>query len=216
MGFCGYSSSDEFVLYGAGGHARVVRDILLALGAEVAFFVDDAPGMETFVGRQVRPSSALSVGSEAPPVVISVGDNPSRCRIAAELSARGVCFATLIHPSAVVSPDAEIGEGTVVMPGAVINSGARIGRHCIINSGVVVEHECSVGDYAHLSPHATLCGRVQVDEGTWIGAGAVVVQCTSVGAWSIIGAGAVVVRDMPPEVVAYGNPCRVKGRLKRE
>ncbi|MBR1733629.1 MAG: acetyltransferase [Alloprevotella sp.] len=211
----GFSSSGEVVLYGAGGHARVVRDILLALGSEVAFFVDDAPGMNTFVGRQVRPSSALSGGPEAPPVVISVGDNHARRRIAEELSGRGVGFATLVHPSAVVSPDAEIGEGTVVMPGAVINSGARIGRHCIVNSGVVVEHECIVGDYAHLSPHATLCGRAQVGEGVWVGAGAVTVQCTSVGAWSVIGAGAVVVRDMPQEVVAYGNPCRVKRDMKK-
>ena len=99
--------------------------------------------------------------------------------------------------------------GEVVMQGAIVQSDACIGSHCIINTGASVDHECLIADYVHISPHCTLCGNVQVGEGTWIGAGSVVIPGVKIGKWSIIGAGSVVTKDIPDGVLAVGNRCKI-------
>ena len=191
-------------LYGAGGHAKVIRDILDANGIVFSGIVDDNPEEKFFMDYEIKHT--LDGVDE---VIISIGSNRTRKLLAEKLQTLGITFGTAIHPSVVLSKYAEVEEGTVVMQGAIIQSCAHIGKHCIINSGTSIDHDNEIGDYAHISPHATLCGEVTVGEGAWIGAGTVVKQCTKIGRWSIIGAGAVVVDDIPDGVLAYGNPCRI-------
>lgn len=188
-------------LYGASGHGKVIRDILNAQGVRVDAFVDDNPQLSQVGETPVRhQSEGLS------PMIVSIGVNEIRKRVAERLDCR---FGVAIHPSAVVSPSAEIGEGTVVMPGAIINAGAVIGRHCIINTGASIDHECVVGDYCHVAPHASLCGQVHLGEGTLVGVGASIIPCVSVGEWSVIGAGAAVTQSLPAHCTAVGVPAKV-------
>ena len=188
-------------LYGASGHGKVIRDILNAQGVRVDAFVDDNPQLSQVDETPVRhQSEGLS------PMIVSIGVNEIRKRVAERLDCR---FGVAIHPSAVVSPSAEIGEGTVVMPGAIINAGAVIGRHCIINTGASIDHECVVGDYCHVAPHASLCGQVRLGEGTLVGVGASIIPCVSVGEWSVIGAGAAVTQSLPAHCTAVGVPAKV-------
>lgn len=188
-------------LYGASGHGKVIRDILNAQGVRVDAFVDDNPQLSQVDETPVRHhSEGLS------PMIVSIGVNEIRKRVAERLDCR---FGVAIHPSAVVSPSAEIGEGTVVMPGAIINAGAVIGRHCIINTGASIDHECMVGDYCHVAPHASLCGQVRLGEGTLVGVGASIIPCVSVGEWSVIGAGAAVTQSLPAHCTAVGVPAKV-------
>ena len=191
-------------IYGAGGHARSVRDVLTSCKNPIEGIYDDNPAINVFMGLPVLHS--LAGISE---VIICVGNNNTRKFLAERLALRGVTFGQAIHANAIISPYAEIGEGTVVMPGAIVNSGARVGRHCIINSGAVVEHDCQVGDFTHIASHATLGGGVTVGEGGLVSAGAIVTLGLHIGSWSTIGAGSVVIRDIPDGVVAYGDPCRV-------
>lgn len=191
-------------LYGASGHARVIREILELSGASVSAFVDDD---ET--KKQVDGLEVLHSAEGCSPMIIAIGDSNVRYDISKRLEALGVSYGKAVHPSAVVSPTAEIGEGTVIMPGAIVNAYARIGRHCVINTGAVVDHECVVGDYVNACPHTTLCGNVHVGDGTNVCAGSVVIQGIRIGSWTMVGAGSVVVKDVPDGVVAYGNPCKV-------
>ena len=180
----------------------VISDILRARGVEVEGVFDDNADVTAFCG--------MSVGHDwkgQEPVIISIGNCDVRRRIARRLACR---FGTAVHPSAIISPSATIGEGTVVMPGAVINAQASIGRHCIINTRASVDHECRIGDFVHVAPGATISGDVEVGEGTWIGAGSVVKQGIKIGKNCMIGAGSVVVRDIPDGVTAFGNPCKIK------
>lgn len=187
-------------LYGASGHAKVIAEVLSSCGIEVSGWVDDDTSKRMFLGKRVVHSAdGLS------PMIISVGDNAMRARIAARLHC---AFGTAIHRQAVVSPTAMVGEGTVVMASATINAEAMIGRHCIVNTGAVVEHECRIGDFVHVSPNATLCGGVSVGEGTWICAGAIVAQGVSIGRWCVVGAGAVVLGDVGDGQTAVGAPAR--------
>jgi sugar O-acyltransferase (sialic acid O-acetyltransferase NeuD family) len=188
-------------LYGASGHGKVIKDIVEAQGDSVEAFIDDNPNLSHYCGKQV-----FSQAHGLSPMIVSIGINKTRMKIVEKL----ICqFTKAIHPTAIVSPSAQIGEGTVVMPGAIINADAVIGKHCIINTGASVDHECVVGDFCHIAPHASLCGQVHVGAGTLVGVGASVIPCIEIGEWCIIGAGAVVTKPISGYSKAVGVPAKV-------
>lgn len=193
-------------LYGAGGHAKVIRDIVEANGKTVKALIDDDESINKFQELPVI-HSALNIF----PIIISIGNNRTRKEVVEKLNNIGIYeFDSAIYPSNLISKRAIINEGSVVMQGVIIQSEVTIGKHCIINSGSSIDHDCVIGDYVHISPHATLCGSVEVGEGSWIGAEAVVVQGIKIGKWCTIGAGSVVIKDIPDGAVAYGNPCKIR------
>ena len=197
-------------LFGASGHGKVIKEILNANGVNVEAFIDDNLAVSECAGRKVlHEYDGLS------PVIVSIGVNRIRKIVVEKLVAKAhangtvLQFATAIHPSAVVSPSAKIGEGSVVMAGAVINADAVIGKHCIINTGATVDHDCVIEDYCHVAPGVNISGTTHIGTGTWVGVGSCIIQCLNIGQNCMIGAGSVVVSDIPDNVVAYGNPCKI-------
>ncbi|MEW5676317.1 acetyltransferase [Flavobacterium enshiense] len=192
-------------LYGASGHAKVVLDILSRLGKSVSCILDDAPKVASLNGVPVKKTSGADFsGTEE--VIITIGNNGIREKIANRIQAR---YFVAVHPSAIISPSATVGEGSVVMPNAVINADSCIGKHCIINSGAIVEHDCVIADFVHVSPGAALAGNVTVGKGTQIGIGSCVIQGIIIGENVIVGAGTVVVKDIPDFSVVVGNPGKI-------
>jgi sugar O-acyltransferase (sialic acid O-acetyltransferase NeuD family) len=189
------------LLYGASGHGKVIKEILEAQKIEVEAFIDDNQDLQWLSGIPV-----LHHFNGTHSIIVSIGNNKTRKKIVEQLSCK---YLNAIHPSAIVSPSARIGEGTVVMPGAIINADAIIGKHCIVNTGASIDHECVIGDYSHIAPHASLCGQVRIGEGTLIGVGASVIPCISIGKWSVIGAGSTVIEDISDSVIAVGIPAKV-------
>ena len=202
-------------VYGAGGHAQVVSDVLRAMGWSVRHIINDYPGNHHPASRHLVPGIRLLGADRYPPVdtpvVMAVGRNGERAELVKMLEDLPVParFEQAVHPSALIAPTAVIGEGSVVLHGAIVQPNATIGRHVLVNTAASIDHDCVVGDFVHVSPHATLCGHVQVGEGTHIGAGAVVIPKVRIGRWCRVGAGAVVLSDLPDHVTAVGNPARV-------
>ena len=196
-------------LYGAGGHAKVVADVLTCRGVRIAGVFDDNPPAAKLRIMEVRDGIQL-LGSGFPkldaPMIITVGHNGRRAELAATL---GATYGTAIHPSAIIAESVSIGAGSMILHGAVLQADARIGRHVLINTAASIDHDNVLGDFVHISPHATLCGHVEVGEGTHVGAGAVVIQQIKIGRWCTIGAGAVILRDVPDFTTVVGNPGRV-------
>lgn len=188
-------------LYGASGHAKVIIDILRANNETIEALFDDNEAITQLLDYPVLRSSEVRG-----PLIVSIGSNAIRQRVALSLS---VEFGCAIHPLAIVSREAKVGEGSVVMQGTIIQSCTQIGKHVIINTGASVDHECVIDDFVHISPHCTLCGNVSVGEGTWIGAGTTITPGVRIGKWSVIGAGSVVTKDIPDRVLAVGNRCKI-------
>lgn len=197
-------------LFGASGHAKVIRDILEANGVEVKGFYDDDASKKTLQGVPVLGNTDDHT-AEMVPCIISIGDNRIRKHVVDSITVDK--YARAVHPSAVLSPSVKVGVGTVVMARATVNVDSIIGNHVIINTSASVDHDCQIGDYSHIAPNSTLCGGITVGEGTLIGAGAVVIPNVKIGKWAKIGAGAVVVKDVPDFSLAIGNPARVVGKI---
>jgi sugar O-acyltransferase (sialic acid O-acetyltransferase NeuD family) len=200
---------------GAGGHAKVVIDIIEKADVyEIAFLVDDDPslkgksicGYSILGGRNALSTHGLvSAGHRA---VVAIGVNLLRVQMAKWLGDRGFQLISAVHPSAQLARGVTLGENTVVMAGAVINSDAQIGHSVIINTSAGVDHDCIIADGTHIAPGCHLCGSVTVGARTLVGAGTTIIGGVSIGCDTVIGAGSVVVADIPTGVVALGNPAK--------
>jgi acetyltransferase EpsM len=210
------SASRSIVVIGAGGHARVVADVLRLTGRyEIAGFLDevnpDRWGSEfcgyTILGGLDQLSALRSRGVQH--AFVAVGDCGPRLRLARAAEETGLDCPVLRHPSSVAGSDVAVDRGTLLAAGAIVNVGSRIGAHVIVNTAATVEHDCTIGDGAHVCPGVHLAGNVVVGDAAWIGIGAIVLNGVRIGAGSTVGAGSVVTRDVPEGVVAFGNPARV-------
>ncbi len=196
------ATTNKVFLYGASGHAKVVKDIAILALVDVPCLIDDNPKVNELDGLSVVHSADGLF-----PLIITIGDCQIRRKIVAKMGERK--YLTVVHPKAILADNVKLGHGTVVMAGAILNPYAKVGNHCIINTGASLDHDVKVDDFVHIAPHCTLCGEVEVGEGTWVGAGSTVIQGIHIGKDCIIGAGSVVVKDIPDGMVAYGNPCKV-------
>lgn len=196
----------KVIVIGGGGHAKVVIDCIQCAGDTVVGILDD--GMEvssTILGIPVLGKVSDYVRYSDCSFIIAIGGNEVRRAISEKLD---VTWHTAIHPSAVVSKYAVIGEGSMILANAVANPGATIGRHCILNTACVVEHDNHIDDFVHISPRAALAGNVSVGSLTQVGIGAAVRQGISICGGCLIGAGAAVVKNIKEKGTYAGVPAR--------
>jgi sugar O-acyltransferase (sialic acid O-acetyltransferase NeuD family) len=203
------------LILGAGGHAQVVADILLRArdaGQRVdpIGYLDDDTALhgKVFLGLAVLGDTSALGRIPHDAVIIAIGDNQIRRRLAEELASAGAPFFVARHPTAVIAPDVEIGPGAMICANVVVNTGVVIGAHVILNTACTVDHHNRVGNYAHIAPGAHTGGEVVIEEGALVGIGATVAPRVSVGAWATVGAGAVVTRPVPPGVTVVGVPAK--------
>ncbi|RDC66027.1 PglD-related sugar-binding protein [Adhaeribacter pallidiroseus] len=159
----------SYVIYGAGGHATVVADLIKLQGGKVEAFFNDQ--LKDDKSALVRPYEEI-LHSESR-LIIGIGNNVVREKIAGRVKHK---FGTLIHPSAYVAEDVELGEGTVILANAVVQSKACIGKHVIINAGVCVDHDAVINDFVLVYPNAYIGGGSILEKGVLINPGAIILR----------------------------------------
>jgi sugar O-acyltransferase (sialic acid O-acetyltransferase NeuD family) len=184
------------VIFGAGGHGKVVAEIALLQGYDVVAFIDDAKAHlgVRHLGRPVVALDRLLAESSDRPrhVALGIGNNDARRRSAARLSAIGFELATLVHPRAHLSASARLSPGVVVVAGATVNADAVLEEGAIVNTNAVVEHDCFVGQFAHVGPGSVMCGGSRLGPGAALGPRAVVPVLGAVEADAMVPPGAIV------------------------
>jgi sugar O-acyltransferase (sialic acid O-acetyltransferase NeuD family) len=209
----------RILIVGAGGFGREVlhwaRDAWPDHAPLIGGFLSDdrrrLDGFSTGVGivsavHDYRPESGDCL-------LLGIGVPYSRRRVAEQLQARDARFLSLVHPLAVVSASADVGEGSIVCPFAVVSDSARLGRCVLVNYHASLGHDASAGDYAVLSPYATLGGNARIDEEVFLGLHASVGPGIGVGSRSKVSANSCVLASAPSDVIVYGVPGRVAPRI---
>lgn len=202
------------LVYGAGGHGKMLIDLLRSLGTyRIAALIDDgAPPGHTVLGVPVLGGAAhlpelydqgLRLAVNA---VGGIGNLAVRVEIFQRLAEAGFAFPVIIHPAACVERSANLAPGAQVFAHAYVGSEAQIGFGTIVNTGAIISHDCVLGEFTNISPGALLAGEVQVGSGVLVGMGATVNLQVQIGAQARIGNGATVKSDVPAKgVVRAGS-----------
>jgi len=228
----------SIIILGAGGHGRVVLDIIRQAGqfTPIGFLDNNAvlhgrrvDGLPVLGGidklnelqgpsdRQRAPGfspAGLNSTVSATPVnactaaVIAIGDNGVRRMIAETVEAAGLDLPPIIHPSAQIATNVTIGRGVVIAAGALVCAHCQIGDYAILNTGCIVDHESMIGTGVHVCPGVRLAGHVTLESGAFIGIGSTVIQNVRIGFEAIVGAGAVVTCNVDPMTTVVGVPAR--------
>lgn len=204
----------KLVLIGGGGHCRSVIDCVFSCQEYDEIGIVDQNNVSIYdvnvIGTDEDLPKLFKQGwTDAFVTVGSIGNTGTRRRIYHLIKDIGFFVPTIIDPTAAIARDSIIKEGSFVGKKAIVNSGAVIGNCSIVNSGAIIEHDCKIGEFSHISTGAVLCGQVIVGNDSHIGAGTVIRQQISIGEQTLIGVGSVVVDNIPDNVTAYGNPCKV-------
>lgn len=204
----------NIIILGAGGHGRVVLDILQQAREHVVKgFLDSNPqlwgrrvdGALVLGGPDLLPELAAQ-GVEG--VVVAIGDNGIRRQMADLVDTSGLELVNAIHPSANLARTVTVGCNVVIAAGALVCAHCQIGDSVILNTGCIVDHESMVGTAAHICPGVKIAGHVSVESGAFVGIGATVVQNLRIGYDAVIGAGSVVIEDVEPMTTVVGVPAR--------
>ncbi|MCI5123081.1 MAG: acetyltransferase [Candidatus Electrothrix sp. AR5] len=201
------------MILGGGGHAKVVLDTLRCMSYGVLGYLSlletESDGFDIkYLGNDeaivnYKPSTVLLVNG-----VGSSGIPDKRTDVFTRFKKLGYHFLTVIHPSAVVASDVELGEGCQVMAGSVLQPGVYCGENVIINTRAGVDHDCRIGSHAHIAVGVTLSGNVRVGCLAHIGTASSVIQDVSVGKRSVVAAGAAVIRNVLAGETVAGIPAR--------
>jgi sugar O-acyltransferase (sialic acid O-acetyltransferase NeuD family) len=205
----------KILVLGAGGHARVLIDILKGQSMDLIGVCDSEVsktrtsiygvpciGDDSVLGGFSKDSIRLVNG------VGSHSDTSARADLFIRCRHMGFSFENVVHPASIVAGDTDLGEGIQLMAGSIVQVGCRIGANVLVNTGASVDHDCVIGDHTHLAPGVTLSGGVTVGDGVHIGTGANIIQGIRIGRRVIVAAGATVVQDVPSGLMVAGVPAK--------
>lgn len=205
----------KIVIVGAGGHGRVVLDILRNNHQfDVAGFLDANASLKNTYRDGIEVLGDLTliprlrekgIGG----AIVAIGDNVTRRQYAERFTAAGINLVNAIHPSAILAGNSRIGKNVVIAAGATVCAHVTLEDSAILNTGCIIDHETVIHNAAHICPGVKLAGHVRVRQSAFIGIGATVIQGITVGESAIIGAGSVVLQDVPYFTTVVGVPARI-------
>ncbi len=206
----------DIILLGGGGHCKSVIDTIRQLNE---FNIVGILDIKEKFGTRINDVEVIGVdedlnyyykqGIEYSFVTIgSIENTTLRRKLYQKAINIGYRFPCITDRTAIISKNAQIGEGTFIGKGVIINCDVNIGIHCIINTGVIIEHDCNIGGFCHIGPGSTLSGGVKIGDDTHIGTNTTIIQNINIGSNSLVGAGSVVIKNIGRNARAYGNPCR--------
>ena len=209
-----FKKNEKIIIIGAGGHAKVIIDILrTSCDYDFVGLIDPQHLGKTILGVPViGDDSKLEMIYEEGirTVFVAIGNNQKRGKISDCVKNIGFTITNAISSYSCVSSTVQFGEGIAIMPGVVINPDSCIGDNSIINTGSTIDHDCIISKNVHIAPGCNIAGNVKIGEGSLIGIGTKIIPDISIGSSTIIGAGSLVITNIPPGCTAFGAPAKVQ------
>jgi sugar O-acyltransferase (sialic acid O-acetyltransferase NeuD family) len=208
---------ENIVLIGGGLHSNVCIDIIEKESKyKIIGIIDSAAdiGTEMFgypvIGRQ-EEIIELKAKYDIKGGLIAIGDNYARCFVRDFIVSKlpDFDFVNAIHPTVPIGRNVKIGVGNVIMAGVIINPDSEIEDFCILNTGAQLEHNCFMGSFSHLSAGSVTGGKVRIGRFSAITLNVTIIDRLNIGENTVVGSGSVVLKDLPDNVLAYGNPAKI-------
>ncbi len=212
------SGRQKYLIWGSSGHAKVLADLMDTQQCELAVLFDNnsaacsiRSGVPLFIGHDSFIKWLADIDPKEYVGLIAIGGarGMDRLHIKRILNNQGIATPAIAHATAHISASATIGAATQILAHSLVSADSLIGEACIINHKASVDHECVLGNGVHLAPGVTLCGCIEIGDNAFVGAGSCILPRVKIGNNAIIGAGSVVTKNIPPGVIAYGNPARI-------
>jgi sugar O-acyltransferase (sialic acid O-acetyltransferase NeuD family) len=206
----------NIVIFGSGGHAKVIVDIIEKQGKfNIAGFIDEYREKDTSImGYKVLGNESclkdIFFSNEIYGGIIGIGDNSIREKVRDKVikAIANFKFVNCIHPKSIIGKDVNLGNGNVVMAGVIINSSSKVKNHCILNTNSSLDHDCVMLDFSRIDPNATIGGNVKIGCYSVIGIGANVFYGVNIGSNCIIGGGSIVNKNTSDNSIYYGSPSK--------
>jgi acetyltransferase EpsM len=202
----------ELLILGTRTFAVEVADLATAIpGVHVAGFVENMDPIrcqQPLEGLPVYWIDEVEALSNSHRAVCALSTT-LRSRFVEQVAKKGLPFATLVHPAAIVSKRSEVGEGSILGAACVVAAHSVLGSHVIVNRGALIGHHTTIGRFCSIQPGANVAGACSIGEATYVGMGAIILDHVTIGSHVIVAAGAVVTRDVPDHVQVMGIPARV-------
>jgi acetyltransferase EpsM len=202
----------KLLILGTRTFAEEVADLAAAIpGVQVAGFVEN---MDPERCRELLEGLPVYWIDEVAPLVeshraVCALSTTFRSRFVEQAAGLGLAFATLRHPTAIVSARSDVGEGSILNAACVIGAHSVLGSHVIVNRGALIGHHTTIGAFSSIQPGANVAGACSIGEAAYIGMGAIILDHITIGAHAVVGAGSVVTRDVPAHAQVVGIPARV-------
>lgn len=200
-------TSNNLILYGSGGHSKVVYEAFLSMNLNYKVrFVDDNKNKQKEIILNKFQINAPSIDNynENNVFHICIGDNKKRHKIFMNICKANCNLINIIHLSSNISIFSSLGSGLFIAANSIIGPDCNLGDGVIINHGAIIDHDCSIGSFSHISPNSTLGGNVLVGDFVLIGSGSTVLPNVSVGDNCTIGSGSIVTKNVPKNSTIYG------------
>jgi len=195
----------KIIIVGSGGHAAELRDYINhnnnarpADRMEVVGFIDDNEDSykhynfaETFLGSIKNHEVHKEVF-----YLMGIANLDYRKKIIESLLEKGAEFTGLIHPTAIISPSAEIHSTTVISHNASVGAMAKLGKYNMLNSRCTIGHDSVLGDFNFISPQVAISGNTKIGDGNLIGTNACTIPGMTIGNNNKVAAGMVLYKPV--------------------
>lgn len=204
----------KIVIAGAGGFGRELLQWIKDINEktptwEILGFIDDnlnaLDGVET--DAKVVGTIKDYVGKEDEEVALAFGSPELKRKIVSILKAKGAKFATIIHPTALLSPFAHYGEGFIMFPYSKLSCNSTVGEFVTLLS-TPIGHDNVIGDYTVISGGCNIVRNVKIGQDVFLAAGVCIAQDVVIGDGAYLGLGSVILKDVKPGAKMFGNPAR--------
>jgi sugar O-acyltransferase (sialic acid O-acetyltransferase NeuD family) len=204
----------KIAIIGAGGFGREVYSIINKADYDIVGFIDNSLDQHIELpvpiigGDEILPD--LQQKNIADAVCIAIGNMHVRSKLFYLAQGAGLSLPAIIHPSATILSQKQIGDGSIIYPQVVIMDNCHIGNGVLLNSGVTLGHDVIIGNFSSVNPGVNLAGRIEVGKYSMIGIGTCVRENLSIGDNVIIGAGSVVVKNVGSDQTVFGVPATAR------
>lgn len=200
---------NEVILVGAGGHSLSLAEFAKEVIAGYIANEENPEMSSEWLGSDEDAKHWIDKGKNFHMAFVYSGLPlmTSRRKLLDKYEELGAKFVSLVSPTAIITANSTIGEGSAIMTGTIINR-ATLGKHVIVNSGAIIEHDCLIGENTFIGPGAVIGGFTEIGDNCFIGLGAKIGNGLKIGDNVTIAMGATVSRNLTEPGIYHGLPLK--------